>query len=101
MPELPEVETIRRDLDREAVGKRIKSVDVSGMRTIRRHPNKKHFIAKLEGAKISGVERRGKFLLMRLDTGDVLVVHLGMSGQLLRTQAKDAVAKHTHVVMTF
>ncbi|HWI02496.1 MAG TPA: DNA-formamidopyrimidine glycosylase family protein, partial [Acidimicrobiales bacterium] len=66
MPELPEVETIRRDLDKEVVGKRIKLVDVTGMRSIRRHPNKKHFIAKLEGHKITGVERRGKYLLLRL-----------------------------------
>ena len=40
MPELPEVETIRRDMDKEVVGKRVKTVDVTGMRSIRRHPNK-------------------------------------------------------------
>ena len=102
MPELPEVETIRRDLDKEVVGKRIKTVEVTGMRSIRRHPNKKHFIAKLEGHKITGVERRGKYLLLRLEGGDLLVVHLGMSGQLLRTKGgKDPVDKHTHVVITF
>ena len=102
MPELPEVETIKRDLDRDVVGKRIKSVEVSGMRSIRRHPNKKHFIAKLEGTKIGGVERRGKYLLLRLDSGDVLVAHLGMSGQLLRAKGvKEPVDKHTHVVFTF
>jgi formamidopyrimidine-DNA glycosylase len=102
VPELPEVETIKRDLDREVVGKRVKSVEVSGMRSIRRHPNKKHFIAKVEGHKLSGVERRGKYLLLRLDGGDVLVAHLGMSGQLLRVKGgKDPVDKHTHVVFTF
>lgn len=101
MPELPEVETVRRGLEREAVGKRIKSVEVTGMRSIRRHPNKKHFIGKLEGAKLNGVERRGKYLLVKLDTGDLLVVHLGMSGQLLRSQGKDPLARHTHVVISF
>ncbi len=102
MPELPEVETIKRDLDREVVGKRIKAVEVSGMRSIRRHPNKKHFISKLEGRKITGVERKGKYLLLRLDGGDVLVAHLGMSGQLLRAKGgKEPVDKHTHVVFTF
>lgn len=101
MPELPEVETIRRDLDKEAVGKRIKAVDVTGMRSIRRHPNKKHFASKLIGHKISGVERKGKYLLVRLDGGDVLVVHLGMSGQLLLRGRKDPPDKHAHVVMTF
>lgn len=103
MPELPEVETIKRDLEREVTGKRVKSVDVSGMRSIRRHPNKKHFIAKLEGHKLTGVERRGKYLLVRLEGGDVLVVHLGMSGQLLRGRGgvRDPDPKHTHVVVTF
>ncbi len=101
MPELPEVETIRRELDREVVGKRIKSVDATGERSLRRHQSSKEFIAKLEGAKISGVERRGKYLVFKLDTGDLLVCHLGMSGQLRRTQAKDPMADHTHVVLTF
>ena len=102
MPELPEVETIRRDLDKEAIGKRIKSVDVMGMRSIRRHPNKKHFIAKLVGRKIVAVERKGKYLLIRLDDADVLVVHLGMSGQLLFVRhIKEPLEKHTHVVITF
>ena len=100
MPELPEVETIRRGLEREVVGKRVKTVQVTGTRTIRRQ-TKKVFISKLEGAKINGVERRGKYLLLKLDTGDILVIHLRMSGQLLRAQAKDAVVKHTHMVMTF
>ena len=100
MPELPEVETIRRGLEREVVGKRVKTVQVTGTRTIRRQ-TKKQFITKLEGTKINGVERRGKYLLLKLDSGDILVIHLRMSGQLLRKQAKDAVLKHTHVVMTF
>ena len=101
MPELPEVETIRRELDREVVGKRIKSVEAIGERSLRRHRSPKEFIAKLEGAKISGVERRGLYLVFKLDTGDLLVCHLGMSGQLRRTQAKDPRADHTQVVLTF
>jgi formamidopyrimidine-DNA glycosylase len=102
MPELPEVETIRRDLDKEAMGRRVKAVEVMGMRSIRRHPNKKHFIAKLVGRKLVGVERKGKYLLLRLDSGDVLVVHLGMSGQLLLVRhPKEPLDKHSHVVITF
>jgi formamidopyrimidine-DNA glycosylase len=101
MPELPEVETIRRGLDREVTGKRIKTVEVHGLRSIRRHKSKKEFIGRLEGAKITGIGRRGKFLVFRLDTGDRLIAHLRMSGQLLRAQAKDPMPKHTHVVMTF
>jgi formamidopyrimidine-DNA glycosylase len=103
VPELPEVETLRRDLEKEVVGKRIKSVEVTGMRSVRRHPNKKHFIGKLDGPKITAVQRKGKYLLVRLDSSDVLVVHLGMSGQLLRSKGgpKDPAPKHTHVVITF
>lgn len=103
VPELPEVETIRRDLDKDVVGRRIKEVSVSGMRSIRRHPNKKHFITKLEGHKIVSVSRRGKYLLLRLDSPDVLVAHLGMSGQLLRwkPKPKDPLPKHAHVSITF
>lgn len=100
MPELPEVETLRVDLDKEVVGRRIKTVEVSGMRAIRRHPNKKHFIGKVEGRKVEGVTRRGKYLLLALGD-EVLVIHLGMSGQLLKTAAKDPVAPHTHVTFTF
>ncbi len=100
MPELPEVETIRRGLEREVVGKRVKTAQVTGTRTVRRQ-TKKQFVTKLEGAKITGVERRGKYLVLKLDTGELLVFHLRMSGQLLRAQAKDDVVKHTHVVITF
>ena len=99
MPELPEVETIKRDLEREIVGKRIKTVEVSGTRSIRRG-TKKQFIGRLEGAKVTGVQRKGKYLLLKMDTGDLLVVHLRMSGQLLKAVAKDPVAKHTHVTLT-
>ncbi|HEX9466910.1 MAG TPA: bifunctional DNA-formamidopyrimidine glycosylase/DNA-(apurinic or apyrimidinic site) lyase [Acidimicrobiia bacterium] len=102
MPELPEVEVVRRDLDREIVGKKIKSVDVDGMRAVRRHHNRKQFINRLVDRRILSVGRRGKYILCKLDGGDVLVVHLGMSGQLLRAKtSRDAVAKHTHVVITF
>ncbi|MGH9286539.1 MAG: bifunctional DNA-formamidopyrimidine glycosylase/DNA-(apurinic or apyrimidinic site) lyase [Acidimicrobiales bacterium] len=102
MPELPEVETIRRDLDKEVAGRRIKSVEVTGMRSVRRHPNKRHFITKLEGRKVGPVERKGKYLLIGLDGAEVLVVHLGMSGQLLRVKnPKDPLGRHTHVVITF
>ena len=102
MPELPEVEVVRRDLEREVVGKRIKAVEVDGMRSVRRHHNRKQFINRLEGKRITGVQRRGKYILARLDDGDVLVIHLGMSGQLLRAKtARETRSKHTPVVITF
>jgi formamidopyrimidine-DNA glycosylase len=100
MPELPEVETIRRDLEKEVVGRKIKSVEVTGLRTIRRHGTKKPFVTRLEGQKIDGVGRRGKNLLLSLGD-DWLVIHLGMSGQLLKAGPKDPKTKHTHVVISF
>jgi len=100
MPELPEVETIRRDLEKETLGKRVKTVDVTGLRSIRRHASKKQFTSRVEGQKFDAVSRRGKNLM--IDIGeDLLVVHLGMSGQLLKAAPKDPAIKHTHVVITF
>ena len=110
MPELPEVETIRRDLEKEVTAKRIKSVEVLGKRSIRRHRDRRDFVSRLEGRKVVAVERKGKYLVLRLDApggtragaGDVLVIHLGMSGQLLRPKtAREPVGKHTHVLITF
>jgi formamidopyrimidine-DNA glycosylase len=101
MPELPEVETIRRELERDIVGLRIKDVEVNDLRSIRRHGKKAPFVKLLDGAKVTHVHRRGKYLVLSLDTGSVLVVHLGMSGQLRRNAAKDAAEPHTRVVLSF
>jgi formamidopyrimidine-DNA glycosylase len=100
MPELPEVETVRRDLDKEYTGKRIKTVDVTGLRSIRRHGTKKAFTSRLEGQRFESFGRRGKNLVIGLGD-DVLVIHLGMSGQLLKAVPKDPPIKHTHVVFNF
>ncbi|MET0149159.1 MAG: bifunctional DNA-formamidopyrimidine glycosylase/DNA-(apurinic or apyrimidinic site) lyase [Acidimicrobiales bacterium] len=101
MPELPEVETIRRELERDIVGLRIKDVEVNDLRSIRRHGKKAPFVKLLDGAKVTHVHRRGKYLVLSLDTASVLVIHLGMSGQLRRNAAKDAAEPHTRVVLTF
>ena len=87
MPELPEVETLRQDLAREVVGRKITAVSVANGRSVRRHPSATHFRALLEGRTIKSVGRLGKYLLLTLDNGDTLVVHLGMSGQLLRVKS--------------
>jgi len=100
MPELPEVETIRRELEKEVVGRRVKSVDTVGKKSIKRQ-TPDEFKAGLVGAKITGSQRKGKYLLMPLDNGKVLVVHLRMSGQLRRNTPKDELEKHTHVNITF
>ena len=102
MPELPEVETIRRDLQGEVVNRKIKSVEVRNGRTVRRHPSAKQFRAQLEGRTIAGIDRAGKYILIVLDDGATLVVHLGMSGQLHRVKnVKEAKVPHTHAVITF
>jgi formamidopyrimidine-DNA glycosylase len=102
MPELPEVEVIRRGLAREVERKTIVRVDVTRDRSIRRHADTAEFTAPLVGATIRRVGRHGKFLVLRLDVPHALVVHLGMSGQLRRAASADEpLVKHTHVVCTF
>jgi formamidopyrimidine-DNA glycosylase len=71
------------------------------MRIIRRHGKRKEFTDRLAGRKFTKVERRGKYLLMHLDNGDVLVVHFGMSGQFVRATKRVPLAQHTHIVLTF
>ena len=88
MPELPEVETVRRGLEAVAVGRTITSVEVFGPRTVRRHPaGAADFAARLRGRRIEAAARRGKYLWLRLDDGSALLAHLGMSGQFLAVDA--------------
>jgi len=101
VPELPEVETIRRDLEKEVLGARIKAVEVRGTRSVRRHPSPEDFERRLRGRTLAKIRRAGKYLLVDLDNGAVLVCHLGMSGQLLLAAPKDPLAPHTHVVCSF
>ncbi|MHB1209753.1 MAG: bifunctional DNA-formamidopyrimidine glycosylase/DNA-(apurinic or apyrimidinic site) lyase [Acidimicrobiales bacterium] len=102
MPELPEVETVRVSLARDMIGRKIKSVTVTNGRVVRRHKSAKDFRALLEGHSIKAVQRLGKYLIVELDNSNHLVIHLGMSGQLLRAKgAKDPKPKHTHVVISF
>jgi formamidopyrimidine-DNA glycosylase len=103
--ELPEVEVVRRDLEKEVVGRRVRTVDVrphrNAMRVIRRHARRKEFADRLAGKKMTKVDRKGKYVLIHLDDGDVLVVHFGMSGQFLRGTKRQSLPTHTHVVIEF
>ena len=103
--ELPEVEVMRRDLEKDVVGKRIRAAEVrpqrNAMRVIRRHARRKEFADRLAGKKITKVERKGKYLLLMLEGGDVLVVHFGMSGQFVRGTKRQGLPQHTHVTMEF
>jgi formamidopyrimidine-DNA glycosylase len=103
--ELPEVEVMRRDLEKEVVGKRIKEAEVrpqrNAMRVIRRHARRKDFSDRLAGRKITKIDRRGKYVLLYLDDAQVMVVHFGMSGQFLRGTKRQGLPAHTHVVIEF
>jgi len=98
MPELPEVETVRRGLQAQVVGRRITQVEVGRERTVRR-TSRRAVIDGLTGATITAVNRRGKYLLCPLDTGDEVMMHLRMSGRLLVAAAGTERPPHTHVVM--
>ena len=84
MPELPEVEVVRRGLQAHIAGRTITAVQVRHPRAVRRHePGAADLTARLIGAHITGTDRRGKYLWLTLGTEVALVVHLGMSGQML------------------
>lgn len=101
MAELPEVETLRRQLERDVVGRKVKTVEVHDTKVIPRHSTKKQFAGMLEGAKLKSLIRRGTFLIFTLDTGDRLIVQPGLGGQLRKTASKDDLADGTAVVITF
>jgi formamidopyrimidine-DNA glycosylase len=82
VPELPEVEVVRRGLTTHLVGRRIADVAVYNDRAVRRHPGgAADFRAVPPGHRITAVRRRGKYLWWALDDGDAVIAHLGMSGQ--------------------
>lgn len=90
MPELPEVETTRRGLLPAMVGKTIAAVALN--RSNLRFPFQRDFRARLESQRIEGIDRRAKYLIVRLSSGDALVAHLGMSGSFRVESAAGALA---------
>ncbi|MDP1721283.1 MAG: bifunctional DNA-formamidopyrimidine glycosylase/DNA-(apurinic or apyrimidinic site) lyase [Candidatus Nanopelagicaceae bacterium] len=96
MPELPEVETVRRGLSHLVRGYRINEVQELHARV--RKDTSLSPISALAGARITGVNRRGKFLWFELDRPEVLVAHLGMSGQFLLQQTERPRAKHVRAL---
>ncbi|MDH3499617.1 MAG: bifunctional DNA-formamidopyrimidine glycosylase/DNA-(apurinic or apyrimidinic site) lyase [Acidimicrobiia bacterium] len=99
MPELPEVETVRRALEPVLTGARITGLDVRRERMVRRQPNPADVAARLVGRRVSQVGRHGKFLQLDLDDGEfVWVLHLGMSGRLTFDD-DGAEPLHTNVVV--
>ena len=98
MPELPEVEVVRVGLETHVVGRTITAVDVLHPRPVRRHPaGPTDFAAALAGRRITAAHRRGKYLWLPLDTGDAILAHLGMSGQMLVQPADAPAERHLRV----
>ncbi|HET8592324.1 MAG TPA: bifunctional DNA-formamidopyrimidine glycosylase/DNA-(apurinic or apyrimidinic site) lyase [Solirubrobacterales bacterium] len=88
MPELPEVETVRRQLEPELVGRRIERVSILDERLTRPEPPRS-VERSVSGRRVESVERRGKYLLIELDGGRTLALHLRMTGNLLLREAND------------
>jgi formamidopyrimidine-DNA glycosylase len=98
VPELPEVEVVRRGLARWVGGARLDVVEVLHPRSVRWHEaGPVDFAARLAGALVRDVVRRGKFLWLELDTGEALLAHLGMSGQILLRPPDAEVERHLRV----
>jgi formamidopyrimidine-DNA glycosylase len=96
MPELPEVETVRRALERHATGRTIESVRGHAVQ-LRRPLDIGRLRRQLPGRQLTGFRRRAKFLLVDLDPPGTLLVHLGMSGRLLLCDPGSPVLPHTHL----
>jgi len=105
MPELPEVETIRRGLQRKIKNKQIKDIVVNVDKIVKK-PYLGEFITKIKRKKIKEVGRRGKYIIIHLDSKDKLIVHLGMTGLLIypydnKITEKGINPKHNHLIFTF
>ena len=98
MPELPEVETVRRGIESRVVGRRIGEVTVGRERSVRR-VGREAVITGLTGVTVVSADRRGKYLLCDLDTGDRMMIHLRMSGRVIVAPHGTERPPHTHVVL--
>jgi formamidopyrimidine-DNA glycosylase len=106
MPELPEVEVVRRGLQDHVVGRRIEQAQFFGARVARRHlPGPVDLADRLHGNVVQAARRRGKYLWLALEASDGhvqgLVIHLGMSGQLLVEAADSPRETHLHATFDF
>jgi formamidopyrimidine-DNA glycosylase len=102
VPELPEVEVVRRGLEAHVLHRPVAAVEVLHSRPVRRHlAGPDDFVARLTGRTFTDARRRGKYLWLPLDTGDALLGHLGMSGQMLVQPADAADERHLRVRFRF
>lgn len=98
MPELPEVETVRRALAPAMEDRQILHAHVG--RPDLRWPLPDQLASRLEGRVVGGLQRRGKYVLLTLDQGETMLLHLGMSGSIRIHQAQPPIGKHDHIVLT-
>ncbi len=99
MPELPEVETVKRGLQLTILNRRISMVTVRN--ALLRYPvPEKRLATEARGAAFSAIDRRAKYLLLHLSNGTTILAHLGMSGSLLVTSETDELDKHDHIIFS-
>ena len=96
MPELPEVETLKRSLEAALIGQRIQAIQIKRADLIKR-PDAESFARTLSGKQIVALGRRGKFLLIHIEDGAKLVVHLRMTGRLVCSDPEQPELPHTHL----
>lgn len=101
MVELPELETLRRELEKETVGKRFRAPEVATASTLERPGSPAELAEVVEGAKVKGVDRRAGSLVMNLDNGAVLALTLGDSARLSKVTPKEAAPAGTAVTLAF
>ena len=99
MPELPEVETIRRVIERRVVGRTVTRVEGQAVQ-MRRPLNPLELVKHMQDQRLTAARRRGKFLLLDIESQGSLMIHLGMSGRLLIATPDAALAPHTHLVIS-
>jgi formamidopyrimidine-DNA glycosylase len=98
MPELPEVETIKNELAPLLTGRRIKSVEFLWAKTLL-SPSIPEFEKRVKGKKLESLDRRGKYLIWRLEGGDSILVHLRMTGSFLVSRSKELPDSHTRAIV--
>ncbi len=98
MPELPEVETVRASLERKLVGRRFEEVEILDSR-LTRPVDPAEVAAELEGERVSAIDRRGKYLIVRFESGLVLLIHLRMTGNLVHSRNGALAQAHLRAVV--
>ena len=99
MPELPEVEIVRRSLEPHMVGSRVVEVEARAIR-LREGITPAHWLKRIRGTRVTSLERRGKYLIAKAERATALF-HLGMSGRLMVRRPEEPRAPHTHLVIRF